>query len=325
MSSSGIPAAPSPPIPGGLLEGWELVRRRTPPRYWLHILLLLLTLGSTTMVGAGLNRAFRAGEPFRVEADLAALAHALRDPGYFLSGLPFSLTLLAILLAHEMGHYVACVRYGVDASLPYFLPAPTLIGTLGAFIRIRSPIYSKRILFDIGIAGPIAGFLCLLPPLIAGVALSRIQPGVSQQGDLVFGTPLILRALEMAFFPGVASGDLALHPVGRAAWAGLLATALNLLPIGQLDGGHIVYAFLGERTRWFSRAMLAALAVAALFFSGYPLMWLIWAVLLLVFGMRHPVIYDPRPVGPARERLAGLALAIFLVSFTLTPVLPKLD
>lgn len=325
MSSPGIPAAPSPPIPGGLLEGWELLRGRTRPRYWLHFLLLALTLGSTTMVGAGLSEAFFTGQPFRVETDLRALAHALRDPGYVLSGLSFSLTLLTILLAHEMGHYVACVRYGVDASLPYFLPAPTLIGTLGAFIRIRSPIYSKRILFDIGIAGPLAGFVCLLPPLVAGVAMSRVQPGVAVQGDLVFGTPLIVRLLELLWFPGVASEDIALHPVARAAWAGLLATALNLLPIGQLDGGHIVYAFLGGRTKWFSRAMLVVLAVAAMFFSRYPLPWLVWAALLLVFGMRHPVIYDPRPVGPARTRLAWLALAIFLVSFTLTPVLPKLD
>lgn len=325
MSSSGIPAAPSPPIPGGLLEGWELLRRRTRPRYWLHLGLFVLTLGSTTVVGAGLSQAFYSGQPFRVETDLVAMAHVLRDPAYVLSGLPFSLTLLAILFAHEMGHYLACVRYGVDASLPYFLPAPTLIGTLGAFIRIRSPIYSKRILFDIGIAGPIAGFVCLLPPLIAGIALSRIQPGVAAQGDLVFGTPLILLALESLFFPGVAPADIALHPVARAAWAGLLATALNLLPIGQLDGGHIVYAFLGDKTKWFSRVMLVALAVAAMFFSGYPLTWLIWAALLLVFGMRHPVIYDPRPVGPLRMRLGWLALAIFLISFTLTPVLPKLD
>lgn len=300
-----------------MLDGWALLRRRARPRYWLHAGLFLLTLLSTTAVGAGLALSFHSGQPFTVETDLEVYRRILADPLYLVTGLPFSLTLLTILLAHELGHYAACVRYGVDASLPYFIPAPTLIGTLGAFIRIKSPIYSKRVLFDIGIAGPLSGFAVLLPALILGVALSRVSPGAGATGDLIFGTPPIQRLLEWMFFPGVAASDISLHPIGRAAWVGLLATALNLLPIGQLDGGHIVYAFAGERARMLSRMFALALIPLGLFFS-YS--WLVWVVLLFLFGMRHPLIHDPRPVGPARANLGWLALAIFLLSFTVAPI-----
>jgi membrane-associated protease RseP (regulator of RpoE activity) len=205
----------------------------------------------------------------------------------------------------------------VDASLPYFIPFPSLIGTMGAFIRIRSAILSRRILFDIGIAGPLAGFVALLSPLVAGVALSKVVPGIGHSGDLVFGTPLIVRMMEWVRFPGVPVGDIYLHPVARAAWVGLLATALNLLPIGQLDGGHILYAFLGERTRYLSRAFILILVLLGFFFA-YS--WLVWAALLFFFGMRHPIIVDPNPLGGVRTRLALAALAILILSFTAAPV-----
>jgi membrane-associated protease RseP (regulator of RpoE activity) len=223
-----------------------------------------------------------------------------------------------------MGHYLTALVYGVDVSLPYFLPAPTLIGTMGAFIRIRSPIHSKRALFDIGVGGPLAGFVALVGPLVAGVALSRVVPGIVIRGDLTLGTPLAMRLLESLIFPGVRSGDISLHPVARAAWAGLLATALNLLPIGQLDGGHILYSFAGERTRLLSRFFVAVLAalglyqlVASHYASGYT--WLLWAGVLFFFGMRHPSIYDPRPIGRLRAWLGIAALAIFILSFTVSP------
>ena len=290
---------------------------RATQRYWLHALLLLITLVSTIYVGAGLAASFRANRPFLMDDDLFGYARLWREPGFALSGFPFALTLLTILMAHEMGHYMTARYYCVDVSLPYFLPAPTLIGTLGAFIRIRSAIVSKRALFDIGIAGPLAGFVMLLPSLALGMSLSKVVPGVAANGDLIFGTPLILRFLEHLFFPHVAVSDLLLHPVARAAWAGLLATALNLLPIGQLDGGHILYSFVGERTKILSRLFVFALVPMGLFYS-YS--WLLWAGLLFFFGMRHPAIYDPRPLGRTRNWLGVAALLIFLLSFTPTPV-----
>ncbi len=248
--------------------------------------------------------------------DLAALTRVVGDPGQLLLGLPFSITLMAILLAHEMGHYVACRYYRVDASLPYFIPAPTLIGTFGAFIRIRSPILTRRALFDIGIAGPLAGFLLVLPAFAVGLAWSKVLPGIAWRGELIFGVPALQRVLEYAIFPGTPSGDVYLHPVASAAWVGVLATALNLLPIGQLDGGHILYAFTG---RW--HKLLSRVFVLSLIPLGYfSLSWVIWAVILFFLGMRHPSIHDNTPLGRGRRQLGLLALIIFLLSFSLTPV-----
>jgi membrane-associated protease RseP (regulator of RpoE activity) len=285
-------------------------------RYWLHFLLLFLTLITTSVVGAGLAASFAAGTPFHIE-DIYGYQQLWRNPAYLLNGLPFSVTLLGVLLAHEMGHFWTARYYGVDASLPYFLPVPTLIGTFGAFIRIRSAIVSKRILFDIGIAGPIGGFLVLLLPLIAGVSLSKVIPGLAESGDVSFGTPLLIRALEWAMFPGVEAADIYLHPVARAAWVGVLATALNLLPIGQLDGGHILYAFFGERVKYFSWLLVAAFIPMGFFFA-YS--WWFWAILLLFFGMRHPSLVDPTPIGRTRTRLAFFALFMLVVCFTPSPI-----
>lgn len=288
------------------------------PRYWLHGLLFLLTLLTTTIVGARMQYNFERNLPaFDLDRDFAAFLSFWRNPDLLLAGLPFSLTLLTILLAHEFGHYLACVYYRVDASLPYFLPAPTFTGTLGAFIRIRAPIFSKRVLFDVGVAGPLAGFVFLLPALAIGLAFSKVLPGIAHQGGVVFGTPALLWLLEHAIFPGARTADIYLHPVARAAWIGILATALNLLPIGQLDGGHILYSIVGERHKLLSRIFTAALIPVGIFF--WP-GWLLWAVLLLFFGMRHPAIYDPAPLALGRRKLAALSLAIFLLCFTLAPI-----
>jgi membrane-associated protease RseP (regulator of RpoE activity) len=268
-------------------------------------------------MGAGLAHAFNQNRPFDFESDLDGFVRIWHDPSFFMDGLPFSLTLLTILLAHEFGHYLTARYYQVDASLPYFLPAPTLIGTFGAFIRIRSVILSKKILFDIGVAGPLAGFAMLLGPLATGMSLSRVVPGIATQGDLVLGAPLLMRLFAMVQFHGVPFGDISLHPIARAAWVGLLATALNLLPIGQLDGGHIIYAFLGAKTKYLSRILVVLLVPLGIFFT-YS--WLVWAVLLFFFGMKHPSIVDPRPVGRARAWLAIAALMIFILSFTPVPI-----
>ncbi|HEY4365167.1 MAG TPA: site-2 protease family protein [Bryobacteraceae bacterium] len=315
MSTNGYPLTPAVPEH----DIFDLAGRHTRPqhRYWLHALLLLLTLLTTTVVGAGLAESFAQKAPFDLDAGITGYTRLLHDPSFLLEGLPFSLTLLAILLAHEFGHYFAARYYFVDATLPFFLPAPTLIGTMGAFIRIRSPILSKRVLFDIGIAGPLAGFALLVWPLAAGVGLSTVAPGIAHHGDLIFGTPVILRLFEWVQFPGVPVTDILLHPMARAAWAGLLATSINLLPIGQLDGGHILYAFLGERTKLLSRIFAAALIPMGFFFAY---MWLVWAAVLFLFGMRHPAIVDPAPLSPARKWLGFFALVVLILCFSPSPV-----
>lgn len=285
-------------------------------RLWIHVLLFLLTLVTTTIFGFALVQSFSTRQ---------ALREALIGDGYigFLHGDPriwtgclYSVPLLLILLAHEFGHYIACQRWGVDATLPFFGPSPTLLGTVGAFIWIRSPIYNRKSLFDIGVAGPIAGFVILLPVLAIGVWMSRIVPGLGAHGLFTFGTPIGLRMLEWLRFPGVPATDIALHPVAMAAWAGLLATAINLLPIGQLDGGHILYAVFGERGhRIVSRILLGALV--AFGFLYWP--WWIWAVVMF-FVRRHPLIYDREPLGKRRVTIAGIALLLFLVSISVVPV-----
>lgn len=293
-------------------------------KYWLHGLLLAITFLTVTLAGVDLARSFAQGRPIAMNGDWF-YRQVWHQPALLLTGLPYSLCLLAILMAHEMGHYITARIYDVDASLPYFLPAPTLIGTLGAFIKIRSSIRTKRALFDIGVAGPIAGFVILLFVLAWGVSLSKVVPLAAVRGDLVFGTPLLVQFFLWLKFPEVQPVHVLLHPVARAAWVGMLTTALNLLPIGQLDGGHILYAFVGERTRLLSRMFVGGLVAL----GGYQLYtthlgsganWLIWAVLLFFLALRHPELHDPRPIGPARTWLAVLGLVIFVLCFMVSPV-----
>ena len=274
------------------------------------------------MVGVVLTQSFEQNRPLTLDQYVNVVAAISAHPLLLLQGLSFSVTLMLILLAHELGHYFACVHYGIDASLPYFLPAPTPIGTLGAFIRIRSPIYTRRALFDVGIAGPLAGFVMLLPAMALGLAFSKVIPGIAQRGELVFGVPAIQRILELAIFPGARSADIYLHPVARAAWVGTLATALNLLPIGQLDGGHILYSFFPQKHKLLSRILVGTLAVLGVYLGlhsqGWS--WLVWAALLFFFALRHPVICDITPLGKNRTLLGLAALAIFLLTFTLVPI-----
>ena len=295
---------------------------RSKERYWLYALLFAVTFFTTTTVGARLASNFAQNRPAVGEDDILGVfsnfAYAFTHPTWLAQGLPFSLTLLTVLLAHEMGHYLTCRYYEIDASLPYFLPAPSVIGTLGAFIRIRAPIFYKRQLFDIGIAGPLAGFAFVLPALGIGLAFSKVIPGIATQGDLVFSTPWILRLLESFVFPGVPASDIYLHPIARAAWVGVFATALNLLPIGQLDGGHILYSFIGERHRLLSKILAAALVPIGLLTHTWS--WLLWSALLFLFGMKHPRIYDDSEMGRGRVKLGWLALIIFVASFMLSPI-----
>lgn len=286
-------------------------------RWWLHLLLLLLTLLTATLAGAEMAQNFHQNQPeLVIHGDFRFLVAAWHSPALLLQGLPFSLTLLLVLGAHELGHYVACWYHRVDASLPYFLPSPLLIGTFGAFIKVRSPIYSLRSLFDIGVAGPIAGFLMLLPFLGWGLAHSKLLPGIATQGDITFGTPLLVRLAELAIWPGVNPQDLALHPVARGAWVGLFATALNLLPIGQLDGGHLLYSLNAARHRQVSRLCALVLIPMGYFWLG----WLCWGLFFLLAPLRRPPIADHEPLDGSRKQLAVVAVLLLILCFMPIPL-----
>src|SRR5947209_15601723 len=229
--------------------------------YWLHLLLFAATIFTTLIVGSRLRYNFVLGLPqFQSDADLFPFRWVLQRPSRLLLGIPFSVTLMSILLAHEMGHFFYAQRNRVYATLPFFLPAPTLIGTLGAFIRIRSPIRTRSALFDIGIAGPIAGFVAAAPTLLLALMASR--PAASQPTDsgLVLGFPWIFQLAWKLLHPhgALQLSQLSLSPVAIAAWVGMFATSLNLLPGGQLDGGHIVYALSPRSHKLVSRLTVLA-------------------------------------------------------------------
>lgn len=322
------PAHPALDAPQGRQSPWGLLAWRDsfggdaigsalPRLWWLNLSLVVITFFTTTAFGFSLTQSFAAGHPLDADTLFDAYSRLGRlDPAVW-RGVTFSVPLLMILLAHEFGHYLTSVRWGVNASLPYFLPSPLLLGTFGAFIRIRSPIYTRKSLFDIGIAGPIAGFVVLLPFLIAGTLQSRVVPATSPPGSVTFGVPFALQIFETWKFPHVGPLDIALHPMAMAGWVGLLATAINLMPMGQLDGGHILYALFGARGhRWVSTGMVAVLALLGFEYHA----WWLWAVVMFVLGRRHPLIYDDTPVSKTRVVLSGLALIIFLLSFSVVPV-----
>ena len=204
-------------------------------------MLFAVTFFTCLAAGRQFAISFANGQAASITEWVVSLKLLYKDPTALVSGFPFAISLMLILLAHELGHYFACKHHAIRASYPYFIPAPTLIGTLGAFILMRSPIRSRRALFDVGASGPLVGFVVAIPILLYGVLHSRVVPAItSQDTDVVFGVPLALRLLAQRFFPGADPLTVLLHPVGRAAWVGLFATSLNLLPAGQLDGGHIL-------------------------------------------------------------------------------------
>jgi membrane-associated protease RseP (regulator of RpoE activity) len=278
-----------------------------------------LTVASTTIAGAEHYAGFLADFSSGGRLPMPAAALLLR-------GLWYSVTILAILGCHELGHYFACRYYDVDASLPFFIPVPFLLtGTMGAFIRIREPIPSKRMLFDIGIAGPIAGFVVAVPALFFGLAMSHVVRMPADTSNMLeLGEPLLFKAASWLLWGTQPSGySLNMHPVAFAAWFGLLATALNLFPIGQLDGGHISYAVLGPRSTYVTFAMIAV-AVALCYFSSS---WVVWTLLIVVmlamFGPRHPRVFDEHlPLDRNRILLAIFAVVMFVLCFTPAPIRP---
>jgi len=321
-------STPASPIPTSTTELYPHVRlwavRPPRQRYWLHALLLAATCFTTLVVGARMQYNFLHNQPVFTFGDeylpMFAVGWALHQPANLLLGLPFAITLTLILMAHEMGHYLYCKRYGVWATLPFFLPAPWMFGTLGAVIRIRSPIRSRTALFDIGIAGPIAGFVVAVAVLIVSLGLSKPLPPGLAPGDLELGYPLIFRVTHHLLAASNATSlplsRVLLHPTAIAAWVGMLATALNLLPGGQLDGGHIVFSLAPRAHRLVSRLTILVLLPMAYLWAG----WFLWALLLQLSSMRHPQVADWPRVSGRRTWLAVFALLMLVLTLTPAPI-----
>lgn len=277
-----------------------------PSRLLLHVALFAATALTTTAAGA-----FQAG------------VNLFESPWRLYEGWPFALSILAILTAHEMGHYLVSRRHGLDVTLPFFLPGlpfpPPLPGTFGALIRIRSPILDKRALLDVGCSGPLMGLVVIVPVLVIGLLLSPVTgPPPHAHGGIELGEPLLFKLLcRLTLGPLGPNDHVLIHPVAYAGWLGLLITALNLLPVGQLDGGHVMYALFPGWHRRISLTCVGALVVfGILTWQG----WLLWAVLLTVLGTRHPPpYYDWIPLDRRRRALGVLTIVVFLLTFTPMP------
>jgi membrane-associated protease RseP (regulator of RpoE activity) len=267
-----------------------------------HILLFIATFFTTLIAGALLNGVIPWEEPEKIYR-----------------GLPFSLTLLLILLVHELSHYFTSRKHHVSATLPYFIPAPPIIGTFGAIIKMRPPIPDKRSLIDIGASGPIGGFIIAIIACVVGLNLSEVKPSGSLDGSIAFGSSLLFTFLsDIVLNVSPEDYDVLLHPVAFAGWIGLLITSLNLLPIGQLDGGHIVYALFGEKHR-----LIAKITIPVLIVMGITLWpgWIVWAVLMLIMGYKHPpVVYPHIQLDKNRKIIGWISFAIFILTFTPMPV-----
>ena len=312
---------PTSPLPKAL--EWEQQPQPSvwvipPPRqsWWLYVVFLLLTLLSTTVVGARMEFHYLHNQPvFSLDDDfLSPFVTWIAHPSELLPGLPFSLTLMFILFSHEMGHYLYARHYRVYATPPFFVPFPSLIGTLGAFIRIKGSIPSRAALFDIGIAGPIAGFIPACVALVYGLSLSH-PITASAASDFQLGFPLAFHLAARLLNIATPLPALSLHPVAAAAWVGMFATALNLLPGGQLDGGHIVFSISPRLHRWISLlTVFALIPLGKYLWTG----WFLWAV-LLALTLRHPRV--PRyPDVSGRRRVLALCAALMLVlAFTPAP------
>lgn len=301
---------------------YHLAAPRT--RWWLHLLLLAMTVATTTIVGARLDYNFHHDLPIfgagsGPAGDAFPLRWALQHPQQLEQGLLFSGCILLFFLAHELGHYVYCRRHRVAATLPYFLPFPTIIGMFGAVIRILAPFRSKRILFDIGVAGPIAGMIVAVPMVFIGLALSKPLSPQAFDPDVIFGTPLMV-AIARHLMPGLqlpfTMQHIAPHPVLLAGWVGCFATALNLIPGGQLDGGHILYAVYSRSHRAWSLAVAGLLLLLGIFcWIG----WLLWGAILFLPIFRHPAVPQTPRLTKTQKWVALLALILFALTFTPAP------
>ena len=269
-------------------------------RIGINIILFIITMATTLLAGA-----------------LQEGVHPLKNPEQIFKGIPFSFALMGILLAHELGHYLIAKKHGLNVTLPYFIPAPSFIGTFGAFIKIRSAVRDRRMLLDVGAAGPLVGVVVSIPFLALGLWLSEVKMVQGQMGTNL-GSSLFLSFLSWVIIGPVPEGyDIVLHPVGFAGWIGLLVTSLNLLPIGQLDGGHVAYALLGEKQNKISKFVFIAILGMGIFgWQG----WLLWGLLLAIMGFRHPPLVDWWvPLDYKRKIIGWLAVIIFILTFTPAP------
>jgi hypothetical protein len=284
---------------------------------WINILLFIVTVFSTFFVGISLSINYLYSEALSKDTQIPVSMDMIKDPQIIGLSILYVVVLLGILLGHEFGHFFACRFYRINATLPYFIPAPTLIGTLGAFIKIKSRITRKNQLFDIGVSGPLVGFILAVPAVVYGLTLSKAVPPILQEGEFVltFGEPLI----GTLIFKDIPSDyNVFLHPIAFAGWVGILVTSFNLFPVGQLDGGHVSYALLGKKSRQLSQLLLVVFIVMGfLFWIG----WFIWVFLLLFLGLKHPHIIDEAaPLSPRRKFLGFLMVLIFILSFIPDPI-----
>jgi membrane-associated protease RseP (regulator of RpoE activity) len=321
---------PAQPVESSLAAG-RTQSELTLKRVVLHSGLLILTLTSCFLTGALLavpeqtpdQLARNSTSPEGSLGLLALVSSAFSDPRLASSGAAYALTLISILLAHEMGHYFACRYYGIRATLPFFIPAPTFVGTFGAFIRIKEPITSRRALFDIGIAGPLAGFAVAIPASFVGLLTAHAAlPAPASGNSIVFQDPLLFKAIMRSFdLPRM----MEWNPVYFAAWVGMLATSLNLLPVGQLDGGHVVYALLGRRGhRIVAITMFVVICILALWtymIHRWP-GWFVYVVMLaFMLKLRHPPVMDEhQPMDRRRQIIGLLGLLVFFLSFMPFPI-----
>ncbi|MGH9750512.1 MAG: site-2 protease family protein [Candidatus Polarisedimenticolia bacterium] len=307
-------SGPPPTIPPPQAWGGGAIHPPAPrPFPWINLILFALTVGSTLVAGTLMTL-----DDYR----WATVVDVLLQPAWWGLGLPYAGCLVLILGSHEMGHYLACRHYRIDATLPYFIPGPPYFGTFGAVIRIRAPITDRRALFDIGVAGPIAGFVVAVPVLIYGLTESRLTRLPPRAGDLYLSSCLLMDLLVPRFFPGTGADEtLRLHPTFVAGWVGLLATGLNLLPMGQLDGGHVLYALTRRGHAVVSRIAIAVLILAGILFGGLHLV--VFGVVFAVIGPRHPATLDDRiPPGPFRLLVAlGALLMLVLCLIVRTPAI----
>lgn len=307
-----VPAPPSEfepvfvPLP-------PVVRQRFQHKWWVHITFFLVTLGTTTALGVEHYLAF--------VSNFGARAVAV-NAGVLVSAFWYSASILGILGAHEMGHYLACRWYNVDATLPYFIPFPSLSGTMGAVIKIREPFPTRTALFDIGIAGPIAGFVVLVPLLFWGMHLSNVQRVPADMAGYALGEPLLFKLASWLQFGSIPTGyDVNIHPMVFAAWFGMLATAWNLLPFGQLDGGHVTYATVGESARVVSLVTVAGCIGMCFVSVSWIAMTALMVGMLFFFGSRHPrPLYEYEPLAPGRRALAVFAIVMMVLCFTPVPI-----
>ena len=286
----------------------------------LAILLFLLTLATALAAGTQFAITFAHNQPASFSELLNAYTLFYKNPPALLAGLPFAATLLTILLAHELGHFFACRRHHIHSSYPFFIPFPSLIGTFGAFILMRSRIRTNRSLFDVGASGPLVGFVFAVPALLYGIVHAKFLVLPEAQAPLTFGNPLLLHLMSALIYPGIPVKNLLIDPIGRAAWVGLFATSLNLLPAVQLDGGHILRSISPRAHKIISWLLPAALILLGYF--GQSMLWYVWAGLLLaVRFLKVAPIYDLTQLDPPRRFGAFLSLLVFILSFMPMPIL----